>query len=153
MIKYIKDFVKSRYALFRLRKRNPSAFISRNCVIKNPNLITLGNSTHIGCYTTLIVMNHPTVKDIKCKLNIGSNTYIGEYNNIRAAGGYITIGDHCLISQHITIVCSNHLCNLHSHIDQQSWSKDNNYVIIGNDVWIGANSVLLPGVIIEDGQN
>ena len=151
MLKYIKNYLLDRFSLFRLRKRYPSAFISRSCVIKNPSLMTIGANTHIGSYTTLIVAEHPSAKDLKCGLSIGNKTYIGEYNNIRAAGGQITIGNHCLISQHITIVCTNHQFGANTQIDQQSWSVENNYVRIGNDVWIGANSVVLPGVTIEDG--
>lgn len=151
MFKYLKTYLFERLSLYRLRKRWPLAFISRGCVIKNPRLMTIGANTHIGSYTTLIVADHPSVKDMKCGLTIGNNTYIGEYNNIRAAGGQITIGSHCLISQHITIVCTNHQFSANTQIDQQSWSVENNFVIIGNDVWIGANSVVLPGVTIEDG--
>lgn len=151
MLKYFKNYLLDRCSLCQLRKRFPSAFISRGCVVKSPNLITIGAKTHIGCYTTLIVAEHPSSKELKCGLTIGSNTYIGEYNNIRAAGGQITIGNHCLISQHITIVCTNHQFSLGSRIDQQSWSTENSFVTIGDDVWIGANSVILPGVTIEDG--
>ena len=151
MLKYFKNYLLNKYSLYQLRKRCPSAFISRGCVVKSPNLMTIGAKTHIGCYTTLIVAEHPSSKEMKCGLTIGDNTYIGEYNNIRAAGGQISIGNHCLISQHITIVCTNHQFSAGSRIDQQSWSDENNFVTIGNDVWIGANCVILPGVTIEDG--
>ncbi len=151
MLKYLKEDILCRISLLRLRKKHPSATVSKGCFIKNPQKITIGNNTHIGRYTTMLVVDHPTLKEEACKLVIGSNTYIGEYNNIRAAGGQIIIGNHCLISQHITIVCTNHQFRAYSSIDQQSWSEDNNFVRIGNGVWIGANSVILPGVIIEDG--
>ena len=36
-------------------------------------------------------------------------------------------------------------------INKQMWNEDKNNVIIEDDVWVGANSVLLPGVIIKKG--
>ena len=84
-------------------------------------------------------------------LSIGSRTYIGEGNNIRAGGGKITIGRNCLISQHVTIVASNHNIKLDQPINEQGWSKLNNFVNINDDVWIGAGSIILPGVTIGKG--
>lgn len=150
-MKYLKDYLLFKFSLFKLRNQFPESYISGGCIIKNPKSITIGNRSFIGRYTTLLVAKHPSNENLSCSLSIGSNTYIGEYNNIRAAGGQITIGDHCLVSQHITMVCTNHLYNAHLFIDQQSWSLDNNYIRIGDDVWIGANSVVLPGVIIGNG--
>lgn len=78
-------------------------------------------------------------------------TYIGDHNNIRASGGNITIGNYCLISQQITIVASNHRIALDKYIFFQDWDNSKINVHIGNDVWIGANAVILPGVNIENG--
>lgn len=83
------------------------------------------------------------------RLVIGDRTYIGEFNNIRCAGAPITIGTDCLISQHITIVGTNHGTDSRSRINQQPWTGDG--VVIGNDVWIGAGAVIMPGARIGDG--
>ena len=151
MIKYLKDKLIAFKSLYYLRRKNPKAFIGSGCIIKIPQKICIGNKTYIGRYSSLIVADNPKCKEIISSLIIGENTYIGEYNNIRAAGGLISIGDHCLISQHITMVCTNHQFKAALSIDQQPWTKENNFIIIGNDVWIGANSVILPGVHIDDG--
>lgn len=111
--------------------------------------IQLGDGCTIGRYTT-IAMASRNQSDIP-KLIIGSNTYIGEYNNIRIAGGEILIGRNCLISQHITIVTSNHQMAKSQLICEQPWTNKNNFIHIGDDVWIGANSVLLPGITIGRG--
>lgn len=38
-----------------------------------------------------------------------------------------------------------------NHIFEDSKIRDNEPIVIGNDVWIGANSIILPGVNIGDG--
>ncbi len=80
---------------------------------------------------------------------MGERTYIGEFNNIRCAGAPIRIGAHCLISQHVTIVGSNHGTAPGTPIVDQPWSGTG--VTIGDDVWIGAGVVVLPGAVIGDG--
>lgn len=84
-------------------------------------------------------------------LHIGEGSYIGEFNNIRATGGSIVIGKYCNISQHCSLVASNHLTKKGVYISQQEWDEDRTGIEIGNDVWIGANSVVLPGVKIGNG--
>ncbi len=139
--------------LFRLRYRNIWSYIDgvSNISYDDINAIRIGENSSIGRYTTIVVVDDRGSFTKDSVLCIGANTYIGEYNNIRAAGGKIVIGDNCLISQHITMVCSNHCINRCKKINEQGWSTHNNFISIGNDVWIGANSVILPGVTIHDG--
>lgn len=138
--------------LWKVRWRFPKATISSKAEVHFDNLdqIEIGSST-IGAFTVLYVGNDPRNKEQETHLKIGDNTYIGELNNIRTGGGVITIGNNCSISQHITIVASNHLIKKGKLIREQPWSTDDNFVNIGNDVWIGANSVILPGVTINNG--
>tara|TARA_B110000046_G_C13025697_1_gene413925 strand:+ start:3413 stop:3871 length:459 start_codon:yes stop_codon:yes gene_type:complete len=116
------------------------------------NAINIGSQVYIGANTIISVRNHDFPKAYsESFLSIGAKTYIGENNNIRASGGKITIGKNCLISQNVTIVTTNHNIKLGQLINEQAWSKDNNFIIINDDVWIGANSVILPGVTIGKG--
>lgn len=83
------------------------------------------------------------------RLEVGDRTYIGEFNNIRCAGAPITIGRACLISQHVTIVGTNHGTAPGTPIVDQPWSGEG--VVVGDDVWVGAGAVLLPGARVGDG--
>lgn len=151
--KYLKFSILTEYRVMKLRCLNLKAFINSdiNINVYNFDCISIGDGSYIGKYSTLIVDNGPHHAIDNSSLSIGNNTYIGEYNNIRAAGGTITIGSNCLISQHITIVSSNHECKKYLLIVKQPWTTDNNFVIIEDDVWIGANSVILPGIHIHKG--
>jgi len=75
---------------------------------------------------------------------IGSHTRIGLHNTII---GPVTIGNHVNLAQGITVTALNHnFDNPHLRIDQQGVSTQ--AVTIGDDIWIGANAVVLPGVAI-----
>lgn len=110
---------------------------------------SIGQGSSIGRNTIIAICSGPN--KIHSYLKIGENTYIGELNNIRASGGYIIIGDNCLISQHITMVASGHEYKKNILIAKQGWNVIKRNIIIENDVWIGANTVILPGITIKEG--
>lgn len=122
-----------------------------NLLINSFDQFNVGRETSIGAFTTIAIANDSRNSLKNSYLEIGERTYIGEYNNIRAGGGKIKIGNDCLISQHITIVASNHSFYKNNLIRNQKWSLKKNFVIIGDDVWIGANSIILPGVTVGKG--
>jgi acetyltransferase-like isoleucine patch superfamily enzyme len=143
----------SSFTIARLRVKFPKTYISSRTHINFDNIgqLQIGENTDISDFTTLVAMNDPLNNVQNSSLIIGSNTYIGEYNNIRAGGGMIQIGDFCSISQHISIIASNHKFKKEELIRNQPWDLENNFVVIKDDVWIGANSIILPGVTIGKG--
>lgn len=155
-LRYVKRYylssMISHNKLLYLRTKFINSYISKDInIIGLYKSMTIGANSSIGRFTTIsIVPNNQNAED-NPSLSIGNNTYIGEYNNIRVAGGKIEIGNDCLISQHITMVTSNHEILKGSKISKQGWTYINNHIIIENDVWIGANSVILPGVTIKKG--
>lgn len=75
---------------------------------------------------------------------IGDHTRIGLHNTII---GPVTIGHHVNLAQGITVTALNHnFSDVGRRIDEQGVST--RQVTIGDDVWIGANAVVLPGVSI-----
>ena len=75
---------------------------------------------------------------------IGDHTRIGLHNTII---GPVKIGDNVNLAQGITVTALNHNFNDPSkRIDEQGVSTS--AVNIGNDIWIGTNAVILPGVSI-----
>jgi len=75
---------------------------------------------------------------------IGDNTRIGIHNTII---GPVTIGNHVNLAQGITVTALNHnFQDISKRIDEQGISTKP--VVISDDVWIGANAVILPGVTI-----
>ena len=75
---------------------------------------------------------------------IGDHTRIGLHNTII---GPVSIGSHVNLAQGITVTALNHNFSApHKRIDEQGVSTQE--IVINDDVWIGANAVILPGVTI-----
>ncbi len=75
---------------------------------------------------------------------IGDHTRIGLHNTII---GPVEIGSHVNLAQGITVTALNHnFGDTEKRIDEQGVST--NPVTIEDDVWVGANAVILPGVTI-----
>lgn len=94
---------------------------------------------------------HPTAS-LRCGHNIqlGENSHINQYCCIWASNkAKITLGDNLLMGPGAKIFSSNHGNDRNSLMNEQPWTEED--VTVGNDVWIGANTVILPGVKIGDG--
>lgn len=139
------------FNLFNLSLRFPNSIFSPFCIvkIKSGRIFKIGNHSSIGDFTKVCVDDE--IDEKISKLVIGDYSYIGDYNNIRAAGGDIIIGNYCLISQHITMVASNHSIAKNKLIYKQPWDTNKTDIIVEDDVWIGAGCVILPGTIIHKG--
>lgn len=137
---------------FKLRWKYPNVYISSKakiCIDRTRDII-IGRGVRINDYTVIFCKSYDKAHP-NSRLVIGENTYIGEFQNIRASGGEIIIGKNCSISQHITLIASNHNIRKGIDINKQGWDEQKTGIVIGDDVWIGANSVVLPGVKIGSG--
>lgn len=82
-------------------------------------------------------------------IHIGKNSYINGGFIQAGTNSSITIGDNCLISYNVVIRTGSHNYSNKDTIRSQGlFEKD---IYIGNDVWIGVGSIILPGVTIADG--
>lgn len=80
-------------------------------------------------------------------IEIGNNSGIGL--NCRIAGP-LTMGDDIMMAPGVTIVTQNHeVSDLSVPMRLQTAPKKK--VTIGNDVWIGTNAVIMPGITIGNG--
>ena len=110
--------------------------------------LVLGARAHIREGTILAFGD---VQSERGTIEVGEGTWIGQYNNLRADGGYIRIGANCLLSQFCTLVASNHAHARGATIQSQGNDESRTGVTLGDDVWLGAGCVILPGVRIGDG--
>lgn len=89
------------------------------------------------------------------KLKIGNNCVMGDYNHI-VANHSVTIGENVLLASRVFITDSNHGSysgEVQSSPEEAPNSRVMTYapVCIGNNVWIGENVCILPGVKIGNG--
>src|SRR5262245_11559781 len=70
---------------------------------------SLGAGSSIGNGSLVAIVTGPGGPGA---LRIGHHTWIGPYNNLRCAGAELSIGDHCLISQFVSLIGSGHAFEL-----------------------------------------
>ena len=77
---------------------------------------------------------------------IGSD-FTGNHNLIILDIREVRIGDHVMVGPHTLITTVSHPLSARERREYLAWAKP---VAIGDDVWIGGNVTILPGVTIDD---
>lgn len=96
----------------------------------------------LGDYS--VIESYACINNAVGDVMIGDHTRIGLHNTII---GPVIIGSHVNLAQGITVTALNHnFEDSEKRIDEQGVSTST--VIIEDDIWIGANAVVLPGVTI-----
>ena len=125
------------------------AYIGKNCRfdqkavfdfdgMNNSSLLILGNNTHIKKYAIIAPRSG--------KIKIGSNVNINPYCFLYGYGD-ITIGNFCRIAAGCKLIAFNHnFSDKEVLIANQGNSRKG--IIIGNNVWLGADVKVLDGVTI-----
>ena len=91
-----------------------------------------------------VVESYCCINNAVGDVTIGGYTRIGIHCTVI---GPVCIGDHVNLAQGITVTALNHnYADSSRKIDEQGISTKP--VVIGDDVWIGANAVILSGVTI-----
>lgn len=106
----------------KLRRVGPGANISPNAVFSNPERIEIGARLSLGARSTL---------------------WAGPAN------GRIVIGDDVLFGPDVMVTASGYRFNDGSPVTAQAMDEAD--VVIGNDVWLAARVIVLPGARIGDG--
>lgn len=92
------------------------------------------------------VVNPPFFCDYGTHISVGKN-FFANYNCTIIDVAKVTIGDNCQFAPNVSIYTAGH--PLHPDI-RNTLYEYGIHVTIGNNVWIGGNSVVLPGVNIGD---
>ena len=111
--------------------------------------IKLGNRVTIGKYA-IIRPSNIYGGPIGEGLTMGDNSNIGPYNYI-GCSGKITIGNNVMLAPRVSIYAENHVFD-HPEILIRDQGVEKKEVIIEDDCWIAANSILLAGVTIGKGS-
>jgi len=117
--------------------------VSHRAEVELSPRVTIGRGTVISSFTQIKTTSRGT-------LTIGKKTTIGIGAHIVASTGGVTVGDYCLISQNVCIEGINYRYN---QIGQPFTiqGRTSKGIRIANNVWVGANSVILDGAKIAQG--
>lgn len=111
--------------------------------------IILGNRVTIGKYAIIRPGNLYGGEPGE-GLRVGDHSNIGPYCYI-GCSGFISIGNNVMISPRVSIYAENHVFDsLDATIKSQGVKRES--VVIEDDCWIAANSILLAGVTIGKGS-
>lgn len=123
--------------------------IREGVVIRNPENLHTGKNVMIDAYSMLHCGGY-NWSDGKGCINIGDNVYIGPQCVLFGAGE-ISIGNHVLISPSVVIASHQHSYHIRNLIMRKQPTRFGKVTIYDN-VWIGANATILPGINIHTGS-
>jgi len=84
-------------------------------------------------------------------VHIGARSFINSGTVIYSGNG-VRIGEDVLLAANCTLAATNHEYRSRARkIIEQRFSASRGGIVIGNDVWIGAQTVILDGAVIPDG--
>lgn len=123
-------------------------YAKRHITIFHPENIEIGNDVYI--YKDAILATH----SMNSKMIIGDGVLIGEGCHLTCINE-ITINNDVLMGRRVIITDNSHgeidFCNMTiPPLDRKVTSKGG--VIIGRNVWLGDNVIVLPGVEIGEGS-
>jgi acetyltransferase-like isoleucine patch superfamily enzyme len=110
--------------------------------LRHPEHVSLGDHVIIKQGARLCATNPDA------RIAVGAWTTIGYHTHVFATTE-IMIGQDSLIAPFCYLVDANHGTARHARIRDQKMSSSP--ISVGNDVWLGAGAVVLPGVTIGDG--
>ena len=109
-------------------------------------LATLYTKKKVATYGEGLKVNYPSI--------FTNKTYIGKdchFNGISVVGsGTLIIGDHFHSGSNILVITSNHNYESKISLPYDEFEIEGN-VEIGNYVWLGSRTIVLPKTKIEDG--
>ena len=88
----------------------------------------------------------------KGRLELGDRVLLGSYANLRAVDSFIRIGSRVQVAQFVSIIATNHRVgdNGVPLWNEHDLRPGKHGVVIGDDCWLGAGAVVLPGVELGD---
>ncbi|WP_310962234.1 CatB-related O-acetyltransferase [Nocardioides marmorisolisilvae] len=99
---------------------------------------------------------------VRGSVTIGDYTYIGGYTEIRGTLDDVLIGRYCSIGRGVKIFSSGQahrfdglstfpFFTLFESIDRRHYNVRSGPTVIGHDVWIGSNAIVMAGVRVGNG--
>lgn len=131
---------KIRYLVYKMLRRNPN--IDRRSIIKRR--VILDNTTRVGPWVVIDGEGGEVVIGTNCSVN--AHCWIG------AGLSRVSIGDDVRVGSGVKISCAAHNFDDVTKTIREQGLRRGVDIIIENDVWIGMNASICPGVRIGQGS-
>lgn len=127
---------RTREALHEYNLMPPSHTAEREALLRSL-LGSCGSNLHV---------NPPIRFDYGCNIHLGDNVFVN-YNLTVLDEGRVEIGDNAFIGPNVSIFTACHPVDPVERNNYVQWAEG---VKIGNNVWIGGCTTILPGVTVGD---
>ncbi|MFB6191099.1 MAG: CatB-related O-acetyltransferase [Candidatus Nanohaloarchaea archaeon] len=121
--------------------------------------VSIGSGSVIGSEDAEVRLGDSVLVGSGCDLR--SDLYVGEGSNIAEnceSRGELRIGKYCAVARDVLFQGTNHdyryaavQHGFYSSIGLGHPEVEQKPIVLGNDVWIGARAIILPGVEVGDG--
>lgn len=111
--------------------------------------IRLKDDVHVSRYVILRAGREVQAERGEGRIIINERSRLGSYTFIYGDGG-VEIGKDSLIANHVELISGNHKFRDASQLIRLQGGEIKK-ISIGNDVWLGAYVIVLPGVTVGDG--
>ena len=109
--------------------------------------VILGDNVSVGAFT--IIEATGILTDLGEGFRIGSNSNLGDYCFVGAAGG-VSIGENVLIGQRVSFHSENHVTE-RVDIPIKAQGTTQQGIVVEDDVWLGSGAIILDGVTVHTG--
>jgi acetyltransferase-like isoleucine patch superfamily enzyme len=137
-----------------IRARNPTLICDPSAIwnypFARPDAIEIGIGVSVMANCEIVVYPKFEFSSREGRLVLGDGSVLSAGSNIRAAGGVVRIGAGSVIAQHSVVVAANHKAIQGVPYLRHPLDETRSGVTVGNNVWVGANCTLLPGITIGD---
>lgn len=119
-----------------------NVIIDYRCEVYQKNNISIGKKSILYKYVTIY-------KDKQGQFSIGDGSHIAPYGYFLVADQKVIIGNNVAIAKNCAFFCStNSIPENQSILFKDSYERGD--ITLGNNIFMGANCVVLPGTVIED---
>lgn len=136
------------YILYIIASKLPDSYLPLIGRLSNGIRFFFFSKIHPQVTKTNVIIQKNTEISIYQKIQIGKNSSIGKNSKVQ---GPIKIGENVMIGPELLTMTKNHkINNLNMPMNTQGDTQPKE-IVIGNDVWLGARVILLPGITIGNG--
>ncbi len=111
--------------------------------------LVFGNRVTIGAYA-LIRPSNAYGGAVGEGLEIGDNSNIGAFGYV-GCSGFIKIGNKVMLGPRVSLYAENHVFD-RADLDIKDQGVERSFIVIEDDCWIGASSIILAGVTVGRGS-
>lgn len=138
----------------RVAARNPGARLEFpiQWTVDDFDAIRLAPGVSIGVFSEIVVRRRSPHTPVAGELVMGENAVVGAHANLRAEGGRLVIGPHCLLAQGVSLIAANHVIRLGHRFQDLPVDTRRTGVTLEENVWLGCHVTVLPGCTVGRGS-